>query len=407
LRDLLPILSFIHSKGIIHRDIKPENIILRDPDRKPVLIDFGAVRETVQTVVSTGGNTRSIVIGTPGFMSMEQNIGRPLFASDIYSLGMTVIYAVTGRLPSQLPNDPTTGIILWQNFAPQISAPLKAILDRSIQPDAKDRYMNANVMNEALNAIAPAANFAAQRGTVPQFDNPPPPPPVPATVAVAGGNQNYPPQQNNNYNNNYNNNSPPAPYNNSPYQNQLPQSAVRQGLNWPLVIAIVAGTLFVGLVGIVGLLIFIGSQVPDEVSPPSSSPSSQNSQPRESNPSSSDASSPDSSDSPDPSPFASRSSSPSSSPSAASQSDALQNFTLKNNTRTAIQEVHISTNEDENWGPNRLTGVDSIPARGSHKFNFTGFTECLFDIRVVFADGDKSEKRGVDLCKIGTFNVNE
>ena len=70
LTSILPVLDYVHSKGIVHRDIKPENIIIRTYDNKPVLIDFGAVKETMGTVMTASGDySRSIVIGTPGFMA--------------------------------------------------------------------------------------------------------------------------------------------------------------------------------------------------------------------------------------------------------------------------------------------------------------------------------------------------
>jgi len=66
---------------------------LRRSDRKPVLIDFGAIREAMGTVVNSQGNpTSSIVIGTPGYMPSEQAAGRPVYSSDLYSLGITAIY---------------------------------------------------------------------------------------------------------------------------------------------------------------------------------------------------------------------------------------------------------------------------------------------------------------------------
>ncbi len=72
---ILPVLDYIHSKGIVHRDIKPENILI-DIDAQPVLIDFGAVKETLGTLITPSGNaTKSIVIGTPGFMATEQSVG--------------------------------------------------------------------------------------------------------------------------------------------------------------------------------------------------------------------------------------------------------------------------------------------------------------------------------------------
>ena len=100
---LLLVLEYVHSKGIIYRDIKPDNIIVRESNGKPVLIDFGAVKETMITPVNTHGKiTHSIVIGTPGFMSPEQATGRPIYASDLYSLGMTAIYLLTGLLPQEM-----------------------------------------------------------------------------------------------------------------------------------------------------------------------------------------------------------------------------------------------------------------------------------------------------------------
>lgn len=65
---------------------------MRYRDGKPVLIDFGAVRESMGTVVNSQGNpTSSIVIGTPDYMPSEQAAGRPVFSIDLYSLGMTII----------------------------------------------------------------------------------------------------------------------------------------------------------------------------------------------------------------------------------------------------------------------------------------------------------------------------
>ena len=106
--NILQILEYVHSKGIVHRDIKPDNIILRFSDSKPVLIDFGAVKVTMNTEMSPSGNSsQSIVIGTPGFMPMEQIAGRPLFSSDLFSLGLTAIYLLTGKIPQDLPTEPT------------------------------------------------------------------------------------------------------------------------------------------------------------------------------------------------------------------------------------------------------------------------------------------------------------
>ncbi|NJK47967.1 DUF4101 domain-containing protein [Candidatus Gracilibacteria bacterium] len=163
LTSILSVLDTVHAQHIVHRDIKPENIILRSSDNQPVLIDFGAVKETMGTVVTTSGrNSNSIVIGTPGFMPSEQSIGRPVYASDLYSLGLTAIYLLTNKYPQEFNTDPSTGEILWRQDAESTSPELAAILDKAIQSHPRDRFSTAKEMLEALQVVrAIGTNFLA------------------------------------------------------------------------------------------------------------------------------------------------------------------------------------------------------------------------------------------------------
>jgi serine/threonine protein kinase, bacterial len=148
---ILSVLDYVHSYRIVHRDIKPDNIILRHWDGKPVLIDFGAVKETMGTVIATtGGTTHTIAIGTPGFMPSEQIAGRPVYASDLYSLGLTAIFLLTGKYPQEFLTDVETGEILWRQDAPDISPGLAKILDRAIHSYARDRFTSAAAMLDAI-----------------------------------------------------------------------------------------------------------------------------------------------------------------------------------------------------------------------------------------------------------------
>ncbi|MBE9189072.1 serine/threonine protein kinase [Gloeocapsopsis crepidinum LEGE 06123] len=159
---VLSVLEVIHARKIIHRDIKPANIMWRRWDSKPVLIDFGAVKQLVNIEINSQGQTRSLsVIGTPGFMPPEQAAGRPVYASDLYSLGMTAIYLLTGRAPQQLDVNPQTGEIGWRRYAASISPDFAAVLDKAIQPHIGDRYTTAQEMQSALLRSAQRFRFSS------------------------------------------------------------------------------------------------------------------------------------------------------------------------------------------------------------------------------------------------------
>jgi serine/threonine-protein kinase len=146
--NLLSVLAYIHEQNIIHRDIKPDNIISRLRDNRPVLIDFGIVKEVLR-VSADGSPTSSVMAGTPGYTSLEQAAGRPVFASDLYSLGATAIFLLTGKNPQQMV-DLTTGRINWHAHSPKVSQSFAAILDKATEAVARDRYQTARQMREAL-----------------------------------------------------------------------------------------------------------------------------------------------------------------------------------------------------------------------------------------------------------------
>lgn len=148
---LLEILEYIHSRRIIHRDIKLENVLLRK-DGRPVLIDFGVMKEIVN--VDTRGNpTSSIMAGTPAFMAFEQAAGKPVFASDIYSLGVTAVCLLVGEREPGTMTDPLTGDMTWRESVPDVCGEFAAVLNKAVESHFRDRYKTATEMKAAMTGL--------------------------------------------------------------------------------------------------------------------------------------------------------------------------------------------------------------------------------------------------------------
>jgi serine/threonine protein kinase len=152
---LLEILRYLHERApsVIHRDIKPSNILLGDRTGNSVgsvyLVDFGSVQ-----AASAGGTIT--VVGTYGYMPPEQFGDRAVPASDLYSLGATLIYLATGRHPADLPH---LDMRLHFEDAAHLSAGLEQWLQQMIQPSLNQRLSSAK---KALSALQKrTSNFEA------------------------------------------------------------------------------------------------------------------------------------------------------------------------------------------------------------------------------------------------------
>jgi serine/threonine protein kinase/Tfp pilus assembly protein PilF len=143
LQNVLGILDFIHKNNVIHRDIKPSNLIRRKVDRQFVLIDFGAVKELSTTTPNSQHQLEHTQgIGTKGYISPEQMVGKPTFASDIYALGRTIIYALTGRSPLEIEAASSEEFFNWRQYC-QVSQEFANILDKMCCPRYDRRYHSA------------------------------------------------------------------------------------------------------------------------------------------------------------------------------------------------------------------------------------------------------------------------
>jgi serine/threonine-protein kinase len=153
LREILPVLQYIHSHQVIHRDIKPPNIIRSEDDGRLVLIDFGAVKEQIAQFAGETTSQKAPTtqfVGTVGFAPPEQLSLRPIYGSDIYAVGVTCIYLLTGESPLNFDYDSTTGEICWRDSA-QVSDYFAKVLDRMIKISPQERYQSAEEVLRILN----------------------------------------------------------------------------------------------------------------------------------------------------------------------------------------------------------------------------------------------------------------
>ncbi|MEH1910461.1 MAG: serine/threonine-protein kinase [Nostoc sp.] len=151
LQELLPVLQYIHKHHVIHRDIKPQNLLRCEYDARVVLIDFGAVKEQLVDVcensINQAANTN--FIGTRGFAPPEQFSLRPVYASDIYALGVTCIYMLTAKSPLDFEYDANTGEICWQKEV-NISYSFAQILGKMVKVGLNDRFKTTDEVMKAL-----------------------------------------------------------------------------------------------------------------------------------------------------------------------------------------------------------------------------------------------------------------
>jgi serine/threonine protein kinase len=146
LNDLLSVLQFCHTRQVIHRDIKPENIIRRT-NGDLVLVDFGAAKEATYTALNRTGTS----IGSPEYVAPEQMRGRAIFASDIYSLGVTCVHLLTQLSPFDLYDINNDNWIWQQRLTSPVSYELSRILDKMIESIPVRRYQTVDEVFKDLN----------------------------------------------------------------------------------------------------------------------------------------------------------------------------------------------------------------------------------------------------------------
>ena len=182
LKQLLPVLEYIHSVGVIHRDISPENIILRSADGLPALIDFGSIKEVEKKaqyqlisaipraqVLSSMGT----IIGKSSYAPPEQIDRGIVFAhSDLYALAATAVVLLTGKTAQQSIDPDSCYCWKWQSEV-EISPKLASVLTTMLAPNPRDRFSSATEVIKNLNADSISLAFEQTKSAtvVTQYQN--------------------------------------------------------------------------------------------------------------------------------------------------------------------------------------------------------------------------------------------
>lgn len=141
------VLDYIHSQSppIIHRDIKPANLLVRHRDNRIIVLDFGAVKE-----IGTAPGTR---IGVEGYTAPEQDRGQPQTQSDLYAIGSSLIFLLTGTSPLKFYGKRRRGYGFNLETIPTFTPQLRAVIERVTEPRPEDRYQTAAELITALRQI--------------------------------------------------------------------------------------------------------------------------------------------------------------------------------------------------------------------------------------------------------------
>lgn len=169
--DFCQAIGFAHSKGIIHRDIKTENVMI-DEHGQTIVLDWGLAKSISESEIAytkvdsaplfNDKTSIGVVMGTPSYMSPEQAVGdiHTMDATtDVWSLGIVLFELITGQLPF---SDRNTMVLLEkicreelpsaQELEPKASKALCAILEKALQKSPADRYQNAALLAQDLEA---------------------------------------------------------------------------------------------------------------------------------------------------------------------------------------------------------------------------------------------------------------
>ncbi|HEV2751528.1 MAG TPA: serine/threonine-protein kinase [Gemmatimonadales bacterium] len=149
-------LAYAHQRDLVHRDVKPDNIMIERATDRALVTDFG-----IALGKGEGESSSGVVVGTARYMSPEQACGEPVDArSDLYSLGATFFYALTGRAPFEAATVPailtkqvTQPPPPLQTVRPEVPAKVANVIDRCLQKEPGSRYQTGDDLARVVGEV--------------------------------------------------------------------------------------------------------------------------------------------------------------------------------------------------------------------------------------------------------------
>jgi hypothetical protein len=151
-------LAYAHGRGVVHRDIKPDNILIERATGRALLTDFGIARSTAAVGLTTPG----LILGTLQYMAPEQaDSAAPIDGrSDLYALGVTAFYALSGRLPFESEQVPALIAAHLLEPAPPVASVARGVppklaeaIDRCLLKDPNARWTTGEALADALSEV--------------------------------------------------------------------------------------------------------------------------------------------------------------------------------------------------------------------------------------------------------------
>jgi serine/threonine protein kinase len=158
LKALLEVVEYLQQQtpAILHRDIKPGNVMFREPTGlTPVLVDFDCA------ALSEERGTQTTIVVSPGYTAPEQLMGDTQPASDLFSVGMTMLFALSHQAPSELQRE--NGRIVASHLLRPLEPATAHVLSRLIEPDLKRRYTSARAALQELRGVEPLQTGTSTR----------------------------------------------------------------------------------------------------------------------------------------------------------------------------------------------------------------------------------------------------